>query len=188
MARLKNTDNTGQKQQVQTGRKGSSLAVIVAVCLVAAGIAGTGIYLALTSSTPGSDIQETTARRDVVVTPENVDQILAQMQETNPDEYYTASMNVEWTFADGSSPSGNAYVENAPENSRTVYFDVILVDTSELVYSSPYIPVGSYLEDITLTKDLDAGTYDAICIYHLVDDNENELSTVSVSVTLDILN
>jgi len=61
------------------------------------------------------------------------------------------------------------------------------VGTNELLYSSPYIPVGSILEEITLVKELPAGDYDTIVKYHLVDDDMKELSTVSVSVKLHIL-
>lgn len=151
-------------------------------------IAGVSIYLVVSSSSRDNNQEKNGTRRDVVVTPENVDEILAALEETNPDSSYTASMNVDWFFDDGTSPSKNAFVENAPENSRTVYFDILLIGTSEMVYSSPYIPVGSSLKNITLQTALGAGDYDAVCLYHLVDDNENEISTVSVAVTLHILN
>ncbi|MCM1467147.1 MAG: hypothetical protein NC086_03290 [Alistipes sp.] len=109
-------------------------------------------------------------------------------QITIPDNTYITSMNNDWYFDDGVSPSSNAYVENTSENSHTVYFEIILSDTGETVYSSPYIPVGSTLEHPALSVNLDAGDYNGTCLYHLVDDNNTELSTVTAYVTLHILN
>lgn len=106
----------------------------------------------------------------------------------NPDNTYTTSMNSDWYFEDGTSPSSNAYVENSVVNSNTIYFEVLLSNTGETAYSSPYIPVGSALEHLALSVDLDAGDYNATCLYHLVDSSNNELSTVSVPITLHILN
>lgn len=187
MARLKNTDNGSQRSSAVTGRNNSLVIICIVVCVVLFVIVGAAIYLVSTSSS-GSQQQGKSQDRDIVVTPDNVAEILEQMEETNPDSSYTASMNVDWYFNDSSTPSNNSYVENAPENSRTVYIDILLADTNEMVYTSPYIPVGSRLENIALQSELAAGDYEAICLYHLVDDDGNEVSTVSVAVTLHILN
>jgi hypothetical protein len=40
------------------------------------------------------------------------------------------------------------------------------------------------MENITLDEDLDAGTYDCVCIYHLVDENQNTTSTLRVGLTI----
>jgi hypothetical protein len=95
-------------------------------------------------------------------------------------------MNTDWDFQTSQTPSHNAYVENAPQNTRMVYFDVILDDTNELVYSSPFIPVGGKLEEFALDAKLSKGDYAATVIYHLVDDDHKEITTVSVSVNLHI--
>lgn len=131
--------------------------------------------------------EEDLGGRGTLATEDNVEDLIAEV-ERNTDAAYTVSMNIDWNFEDGTSSSSNAYVENDISNSRTVYFDLILADTSEVVYSSPYIPLGSTLTDFALDKDLDAGDYLAIVEYHLVDDEHNEISTVSVTVTLHILN
>lgn len=135
-------------------------------------------------------VQETTTFRDVLVNSENVSEVESELAETGPDDSYTASMTVDWNFADGSAASSNAYVENPSENSRVVYFDLLLASTSETLFSSPYIPVGETLksDSIVLSRDLDAGDYPAIVVYHLVDDDFKETSTVSVAVDLHILN
>lgn len=126
--------------------------------------------------------------RDTVVTEENVEKIKQQLQEPVEDGYYKTKMSVDWTFEDGKSVSSDAYVANSKDNTRKVYFDVNRSDTNELVYSSPYLPVGTELKEIKLDKDLPAGDYECILTYHLVDDDDEELTTVSVTVNLHILN
>jgi hypothetical protein len=127
-----------------------------------------------------------TKKRNVVVTPDNVEEVLQQLDEadkTTPGNY-TVTMNTTWNFTDGSSASDNAYVENSVSNTNDVYFDITLADTEENIYSSPVIPVGSHLEDITLDKELDDGTYDCVVTYTLVDDDQNPISTVRVALTI----
>lgn len=156
------------------------LAVIILVLLI--------VILYIVQHPRVATVQETTAPREVLITPENVSEIMAGLTDKNTDKAYTTSMNIDWYFSDGLTASNNAYIENPVENSRTVYFEVKLASTSEVVYSSPYIPVGSTLKNLTLSRDIDAGDYKAIVVYHLVDDDYKEVSTVSVSVNLHILN
>lgn len=124
--------------------------------------------------------------RGTVVNEDNVEEIKKAMEQPVRAAYYEAVMNNEWKFENANKASSNAYVENSEANEFTVYFDVTLEETGELVYSSPYIPVGEYVDDIKLDTYLEPGEYPAVVTYHLVDDDENhtELSTVSVGVTL----
>lgn len=186
MARLKNTDNAPRQNTAASGKNNSLIIMCAIICVILIIIIVSAIVLISASS--DSRQLEKNQKRDIVVTPDNVEEILEQMAESNPDTSYTASMNVDWYFADSSTPSDNSYVENAPENGRTVYFDILLASSNEMVYTSPYIPVGSRLESIALQSDLEAGDYEAVCLYHLVDDDNQEVSTVSVAVTLHILN
>lgn len=125
--------------------------------------------------------------RGIVATPENIEEIISGMGEPVQDGYYVTKMNLEWLFDRWDVPSKNAYVENSIDNTRTVYFDLFIDYTEELVYSSPFIPVGSKLEGITIDKELPEGEYAATVTYHLVDDDYNDLTDVSVAVKLKIL-
>lgn len=122
--------------------------------------------------------------RGTVVTEDNVSEILESQKDsgTTADGYYTTSMSIDWHF-DGLI-SKDAYVANDTKNTRTVYFDLFLKDTNEMIYSSPYIPVGAELKGVTLDKKLDKGTYETVLVYHLVDKDENEVSTLSISLTI----
>ena len=128
-------------------------------------------------------------KRNVVVTEDNVEEVvndlLEQSEETVPKEaeYYAVTMNYEWKFPTGDSPSSNAYVENNPSNGTDVYFDVFLEgNEDDKIFESPIIPVGSNISGFSLSKDLDAGTYNCICEYHLVDEEQKTLSTLRVTV------
>lgn len=189
------SNNVSSEQVPGSGKNNKSMKILIAVfAVIVIALIGVVIFLLTrpkeTVVAPVAAVPEEKPEsgRGVLVTPDNVDELVASIREPIQDGSFMTSMNVDWTFEDGTSPSSDAYIENAPENTRMVYFDVILSDTSETVYSSPFIPVGSRLSEITLDKDLDAGTYEAVVEYHLVDDDKQEISTVSVSVNLHILN
>lgn len=121
--------------------------------------------------------------RPTLVTKNNIDQVITSMDEPVADGAYEVVMNTKWTFDNKKS---NAYVENSTSNTRTVYFDVFLADSNQLVYSSPYIPVGENLSGFALDSTLSPGNYNAYVTYHLVDDNQEEVSNLSVNVTFQV--
>jgi hypothetical protein len=123
-----------------------------------------------------------------VVTPDNVEEVIEQQREEDytPIGSYEVNMNSDWTFPDGASASTNAYVGNSTSNQNTVFFTIALTDDERQIYESPLIPPGSHMEDIKLDEDLSAGTYDAVLTYHLVDEENQEISTVAVSITITI--
>jgi hypothetical protein len=125
----------------------------------------------------------------VVVTEENVDKVIADMQnkELTQPGYYTVTMNNTWHFESGDKASTDAVVENSALNTNDVYFDIVLAeDEGHTVLSSPILPVGSKLEGITLDENLEAGSYPCVCIYHLVDKDQETISTLRVELTLEI--
>lgn len=131
--------------------------------------------------------EEQQPMRNVVVTPENLDGVIDQINErdfTTPG-YYTVNMATEWHFPKGDDISYDARVDNLAENTNNVYFDVFLAsDETTPIYQSPVIPVGSFLEWITLDVPLEMGTYDCVMVYHLVDDAQETISTLRVAFTI----
>ncbi len=128
--------------------------------------------------------------RDYLVTPDNVDEMIAALDaaEVTPSGSYEVKMNSEWRFRDSSQPSYNAFVSNVINNTQDVFFDVIENESGDTIYMSPIIPVGSALENITLDKDLVAGTYACTLIYHLLDDNGDEFSSLRIAIDIVIEN
>jgi predicted metalloprotease len=174
------------EQQKKTIGKGGTIAlgacgvvIIVLLVVVIVLLVKNGIQTA-TSAT------ESAPKRNVVVTPDNVEETISQLEESEhvAPGSYEVTMNTTWNFKDGESASDNAYVANSVNNTNDVYFDITLADTEETIYSSPVIPIGSHLEDITLDKVLEDGTYDCVVTYTLVDEEQNPLSTVRISLTI----
>lgn len=172
--------------QTQSGKKGGARTVgIIFVLLIILVLIGIIIYLLLARKP-----EDENERRNVVVTPDNVQDVIEEMEQKASEEfvapgYYTVRMNYEWHFATGDAASANAYVENLVTNTNAVYLDLFLEEDEEnAIYKSPVIPLGSSLQDIALDTPLEAGTYDCVAVYHLVDDDQNTLSTLRVTVTV----
>ena len=158
---------------------------------IAIGIACTSIVLVAVIAVAVIFIQPNSAeKRNVVVSPENVDEIIAEMEDaakTQPGQY-EVTMNSTWEFESGNAASSNAYVGNSTANSNDVYFDITLADSEETIFESPIIPVGSHLESITLDKVLEAGTYDCVLTYYLLDENDKPISKLNIAITIVIHN
>lgn len=139
----------------------------------------------------GGEESQSEPKRDILVTEENVDKLIKDLEEEAnkvlPGTYEVCMTN-KWTFETASSESENMYVENSNANTNDVYFDLILKDTEEIIYSSPVIPVGKSMSKLKLEKELEPGTYNAIVNYHLLDKEQNELSTLAMNIVLTILN
>ena len=126
-------------------------------------------------------------KRNVVVTKDNIEEITDDMmnQEYIEPGYYSTSMSTTWHFATGYAISEDAYVANVEENTNDVYFDVFLADDeNEAILKSPILPRGSELDNIALDVQLSAGTYDCVMVYHLVDEEQNTISTLRVGFTI----
>ncbi len=127
---------------------------------------------------------------DQVVTPDNIEEVISSLDEAEvtPIGSYEVLMNTTWNFESSEDASYDAVIGNSKYNQNEVYFTIELADTGEEIYQSPYIPVGSDLENIKLQEKLNKGTYECVLTYHLVDSNMSEVSTVSVTMTVIIQN
>ena len=175
-------ERISQKLTPQSEHSGGKGAVI-AICVTAAAIIAF-IAIVLVLVKPAED----TATRNTIVTPDNVDEVLADMAASDKVEQgtYEVTMNTSWDFPTGDSASSNAYVENATTNNNDVYFSVVRSDTGETIFESPTIPVGSHIEDITLDSNLDAGEYACILTYHMLDKSGKETSTLDINLNITV--
>lgn len=126
--------------------------------------------------------------RGIIENPEQAGEIVDAMQEKVAEGMFNCVMSMDWYFQDGTSESPNAYVENSTMNSYPFYFDVYMSSTGEKVYSSPVVPVGSYINRIVLDKDLPAGSYDMETVYTMVDEARDyeEVSSIGFKITVEI--
>ena len=133
--------------------------------------------------------RQTEPKRNVVVTPDNVDEILTDMNgQAKKPGTYEVTMNTTWNFDRGDKASSDAYVENSTSNTNAVDFDIVLSETGETIFKSPVIPVGSHLENITLDKVLEKGKHACVLTYHLLDDNGTVTSKLNLNLTINVKN
>jgi len=172
-------------------RGGTNRVLVVIVVLVLLALVGVIIALVMMLNRPEPEPEpEEPPQRTVVVHPEGAEQQIEEIINQTPVEpgYYQVSMTTDWIFPDGTSPATNAFVRNRDTNTNDVYFDILLRDSREVIYESPIIPLGDYVNNITLDRDLDPGTYNCIMVYHLVDEEQTTLSTLNMGLTLTVQN
>ena len=124
-----------------------------------------------------------------VTVPHDVQEQIANLDpaKKTPLGSFQINMNTEWTFPSGKSTSKNAFVSNYIGNTHTVYFTISPANSKEIIYTSPYIPIGGTLNNITLNCDLPAGTHKARLTYHLIDANGTDHSTLAMNIKINIL-
>lgn len=127
-----------------------------------------------------------------VMDEENYQQIQESMADEVSEGYFETYMNTTWTFADGMSATQDAVLGNSPNNTKPIRCEVILDDTGEVVYKTGVLPVGAVLEPFKLDKDLDAGTYEAVCQIYLLKEQEDgtyeDFSSAGFRVTIMVEN
>ena len=173
--------------------------ITVIVTLVILGLVGLVIYLLWNPKEnlgdPGVlilDGPEEGDGRGILVTPDNVEDIRNRPAPT--DTYLNTQMTAEWDFAAWDVPSDNAMVGNPENNTRIIYFDVNLDlgeesdELGELLYSSPYIPIGAKMTDFALESPLPKGEHSAIVTYFLVDDDFDVITDVAVGIVITVHN
>lgn len=178
MSKIKATHKMNVRKEKENWRRKISLGTVVLpialVCVIV------GIILI---SFIGEDVEP-----NLVVTPENVEELISSLkeEERTPIGSYEVKMDMEWEFKNGTTPCEGTLIENVVNNNNEVYCIVKLKNTGEEIYKSPFIPVGSTLENILLDKDLKKGEYDCILTYHLVDSSYKDVSQVSVEIKVKI--
>ena len=177
--RLNKKEDEKQKKKIKPSH--------VVICVLIAAIIGLLIYFLWPHEVEEIvDGPVPMGGRGTVAIPENIDELMANRDEPPPGGHYITTMNNNWTFDRWNVGSDNAYIENDIRNEFTVYFDLSLEEDGRLVYSSPYIPQGATLRGFALDRTVPAGEHPAIVTYYLVDEDGEEVSRVSVRVTLTI--
>ena len=168
------------ENQKQPGKKGRKKIIVIAFVVLCAAL-DVCIVLLLQKTKP-KELDRG------FVDESNKDTVMEDMGEKVAEGMFECKMTTSWVFEDGKSESPNAYVANVENNLHTIYFDVYDKETEELLYSSPMLPVGTELTNIKLEKELQKGEYDAVVRYTLVDEDNEEVSTVGFDITISVNN
>lgn len=151
--------------------------IIIAICILLIIIAAIIIYF---------------LTRPKGITEGNYKQIMEEMENEVQEGYFETYMNTEWTFPDGTSETTNAILGNSPNNKKPIRCEVILADTEEVIFKTDVMPVGVELPPFKLDKDLDAGTYDAVCMVYLLNEEDDgtytDYSNAGFNVTITVEN
>lgn len=122
----------------------------------------------------------------------NYKQIMEEMDNEVKEGYFETYMNTEWTFPDGKSETTDAILGNSPNNKKPIRCEIILADTEEVVLKTDVIPVGAELPPFKLDVNLEAGTYEAVCMVYLLDEEKNgtytEYSNAGFNITITVQN
>lgn len=134
--------------------------------------------------------EETSGTGALVVDESNLAQIQENITQKESEGMFEVNMNTVWHFPDGKSASTDAYLANGGANRLPISFEIILneEENEEVVYTSTVIPIGNMIKEIVLDKDLEAGTYSAVCWYTLWNEDGTEDSSFGVNITLVINN
>ncbi|WP_165253145.1 flagellar protein FliS [Adlercreutzia sp. ZJ304] len=90
-------------------------------------------------------------------------------------------------FEDGTS-SGTAYIENVPNNNYDMKVTITDDVTGDVLYESGVLQPNQFIENITLTKDLDPGSYSATATFTALDKGTHEeRGKAAAKVTINVL-
>lgn len=164
------------EEELKKKRKKKIILIIVILVLIIAAVA---IFLWL-------------RRPKRVMNEGNYKKISEEMDAQVQEGYFETYMNTDWTFPDGASESTNAILGNSPNNKKPIRCEVILEDTEEIIFSTDVLPVGAELPPFKLDVDLDAGTYEAVCMVYLLDEEDDgsytDYSNAGFNVTITVEN
>lgn len=174
--------------QAKTDKKKKDKKLILIILLLLFIIIGLIFFIFFMKKDDGSNKDDKAIERNVLVDDDNAEDLAEKLlnEESVPPGRYAITMNTTWDFEEGTSVSENAFVANVDRNTNDVYFDLVRSDTEEVILASPIIPLGKKWDKITLDTDLPKGTYDCVCTYHLINDEKEPISKVSVGVTINV--
>lgn len=112
------------------------------------------------------------------------EEMRAEMDRSVEDGMLNISIASMIEFQNGTSP-GTAYIENVPSNKYVMKVTITLDSNGDVVYQSGGIKPDSYIESITLTQDLPAGTYPATATFTAYEpDSLDEVGQAAAKITL----
>lgn len=173
------------------GKKKLLVGIVIAVMAVLLCSIVVMASLLVKTNKAGEKAEEPLEEPRKVITPDTaeevIEEILAEDPLSNVPSSYTVTQNGTWTFKNGFAATEDAYVENDKGNETPIYFDLIVDNTGQKIYSSPILELGAVLESFTLDIPLEQGEYECTVEYHLLDENQETLTTTNIGVKVIVL-
>ena len=116
------------------------------------------------------------------------EEIAEKLNEKVAEGMINISMNTAPYFENGKA-EGNVMIVNESINNYPQQVEFIRNDTSEQIYQSKAIPVGSKIERAALDVELPAGTYECTAMFHNLDPVSGEIiGTAGAIINITIKN
>ena len=173
-----------------------SIRVVLAVAFLACAI-GAGIFLITRLASKPLAKEDARAQTGIVydssaveggwdqMTPEEIE---AALNNKVAEGMINISMNTAPYFENGTA-EGNLMLVNETVNNYPQMVQIIRNDTSEQIYQSKAIPIGSKIERAKLDVDLTAGTYECTAYFHNLDPESGAIiGTAGAIITITIKN
>lgn len=114
------------------------------------------------------------------------EELKASLQSEVDKSYMNLKININPVFESGKS-KGNLMIQNSKDNLSNMKVFIFMEDTKELLYESPIIaPNQSVVEDV-LIKDLDAGTYNCVATFYILDpETHQKINEAGIKITLTV--
>lgn len=176
----KKTDSVSQRsQKAATSRKTKVLVgiIVILILIIIGMIVGWMLF--------GRKKKEQTADKPTLITEDNADQVIGDLEDDSADTMFNCRMTYNWSF--NGKKSEDAYVANTDYNHYPIYFEVRDDNSQDIIYKSATIPVGSEINGITLDQKLSMGVHPATVIYHLVNDKGEEVSSTAFTITIQVV-
>ncbi|WP_165253967.1 flagellar protein FliS [Adlercreutzia sp. ZJ304] len=114
------------------------------------------------------------------------EEIQAELDRTVEEGMFNISIASVIEFADGTS-SGTAYIENVPGNRYNMQVTITDDNTGDVIYESGVLAPNQYIENITLSKDLEPGTYNATATFSALDATTyEEVGQAAAKITINV--
>lgn len=79
----------------------------------------------------------------------------------------------------------NILAQNDVENKNNCYVTLSLEDGTE-IYKTDIIKPGEYVDEAKLNKNLDPGKYNSLVVFHVLSENGDEITSITVKSTLTV--
>lgn len=166
----------------QEDRKKRKVIIIVIVCIAAALLAALLIWFFAFGGSSQYDSNARTGQAPYKTEEEMQEELNRTVEEGMLDISIVSVID----FDDGTS-EGIAYIENVPSNIYNMQVTITQDDTGDVLYESGILEPNHYIEKIKLTRDLDAGEYNATATFTALDkDSLNEVGQAAAKVTVNV--
>lgn len=166
----------------QEKNKGNKKVLLIILLLIIIVLLAAAVYMLYKNSTPEPE-EDDTGSSAMIITEDTRD-ALGDINDKVAKGMIDIKMTRNWVFENGGETS-NAYLANSERNSYDLRFKITLEDTGEVIMESPDVPIGSCIENFSLSTTLEPGEYNVVIAHQQVENGE-VINTVRTADTITV--